>query len=94
MKIQSAVGFIVTVLTTNAVFAEQLQKEEPSILRVPLTRRVSKAAGLRKRDANLYNDNGSIYLIDVAVGTPPQKFELVVDTGRYVEDFFRKRYSN
>lgn len=81
MKVQSAVGLIITALTTNAVFAEQLQQEEPSILRVPLIRRASKAAGLRKRDANLYNDNGSIYLVDVAIGTPPQKFELVVDTG-------------
>ncbi|KAI7896406.1 aspartic peptidase domain-containing protein, partial [Mucor mucedo] len=44
--------------------------------------KISSLKGLqRKRDTKLYNDYGSIYLVDVAVGTPPQVFELAVDTG-------------
>ncbi|KAI8975642.1 aspartic peptidase domain-containing protein, partial [Mycotypha africana] len=35
--------------------------------------------GLFKDD--IYNDFGSIYMIDVSIGTPPQTFRLAVDTG-------------
>ncbi|KAG1176462.1 hypothetical protein G6F70_000232 [Rhizopus microsporus] len=37
-----------------------------------------------KRDpfeANLYNDQGSQYLVEVGIGTPPQKFIVTLDTG-------------
>ena len=73
MKIGYAVLFVTAVGIVSA--------ESENILRVPLTRR-TKTNGLQKRDANIYNDGGSIYLINVAIGTPAQNFELVLDTGR------------
>ncbi|KAI9483144.1 MAG: aspartic peptidase domain-containing protein, partial [Benjaminiella poitrasii] len=39
---------------------------------------------LRRRSTSngpIYNDKGSIYMIDVQIGTPPQLFELILDTG-------------
>ncbi|KAI9245404.1 aspartic peptidase domain-containing protein [Helicostylum pulchrum] len=77
MKIQYAAGLLISLAATNAAFA---QEEEVTLLRVPMTKK--HARGIHhKRDANLYNDYGSIYLIDVQVGTPPQHFELALDTG-------------
>jgi hypothetical protein len=32
----------------------------------------------------LYNANAREYLIEIGVGTPPQKFNVTLDTGRYV----------
>lgn len=82
MKIKCAIGFLISVLVANTVLAE-VQQEEPLLFRVPMTKKYSALKGLqRKRDANLYNDYGSIYLVNVAIGTPPQVFELAVDTGR------------
>jgi hypothetical protein len=77
MKIEHALGLIITALSINTAYAEQT-----GTVRVPLIRRTSQSTGLNKRDLNLYNEGGSIYLIDVAIGTPPQNFELVLDTGR------------
>lgn len=82
MKTQCTVSFVVFAFTAIAVLAE-VQPEEPLLIRVPMTKKISSLKGLqRKRDNALYNDYGSIYLVDVAIGTPPQNFELAVDTGR------------
>ncbi|KAG2231290.1 hypothetical protein INT48_006401, partial [Thamnidium elegans] len=57
-------------------------QEELTLLRVPMTKKHTTLRGIHhKRDTNLYNDYGSIYLINVQVGTPPQNFELALDTG-------------
>lgn len=32
--------------------------------------------------AQLYNDEGSEYLVRVGIGTPPQNFTVALDTGR------------
>lgn len=58
-----------------------------SVVRLPLLRRQHPhGSSRRKRDgpfsAQLYNDQGSEYLIQVAIGTPPQKFTVTLDTGR------------
>lgn len=79
MKIQYAAGLLISLAATNTVFAQ----EEVTLLRVPMTKKHTTLRGIHhKRDANLYNDYGSIYLINVQVGTPPQNFELALDTGR------------
>jgi hypothetical protein len=82
MKIQYAVGFLISAVLTTAL-AEK-GEEKPKLIRLPVTKRKTKA--LSKRDgggtAGLYNDNMSIYLVNVAIGTPPQNFQLVLDTGR------------
>lgn len=58
-----------------------------SVVRLPLLRRQHPhGSSRRKRDgsfsAQLYNDQGSEYLIQVAIGTPPQNFTVTLDTGR------------
>ncbi|KAI8339323.1 aspartic peptidase domain-containing protein [Blakeslea trispora] len=55
------------------------------MLRLPL-KQIDKYRGdLQKRDGSnkipLYNANGKEYLIEVGVGTPPQYFNLTIDTG-------------
>jgi hypothetical protein len=47
--------------------------------------RMNENMKLGKRDptnAPLYNDQGSQYLIEVGIGTPPQSFAVTLDTGR------------
>lgn len=82
MKTQCAISSLALAFAAISVFAE-VQPDELLLIRVPMTKKISSLKGLqRKRDTKLYNDYGSIYLVDVAVGTPPQVFELAVDTGR------------
>ena len=53
------------------------------VLRFPI--QPTATAYLKKRDTNgapLYNANGKEYLVQVGVGTPPQLFNLTLDTGR------------
>jgi hypothetical protein len=48
--------------------------------------RLNEHLKLNKRadpsNAALYNDQGSQYLIEVGIGTPPQNFAVTLDTGR------------
>lgn len=86
MQISTAI----IVITTSLVFAANAQ-----VLRLPITRQSrpdpiissiqKRNAALVKRDpflASLYNDQGSQYLIEISVGTPPQNFSVTLDTGR------------
>ncbi|CEG69455.1 hypothetical protein RMATCC62417_05529 [Rhizopus microsporus] len=70
--------------TIIAVYAKS-PVEEPKLLRVPLKRRSKPLHQLlQKRDvfsSKLYNDQGSLYLIPISIGTPPQSFHLALDTG-------------
>lgn len=57
------------------------------VLRLPFTRTNSPTIHNRfnKRDtkaASLINASGKEYLVEVGVGTPPQYFNLTLDTGR------------
>lgn len=57
------------------------------VLRMPFTKTKSPTNLNRfnKRDTNkasLINANGQEYLVEVGVGTPPQYFNLTLDTGR------------
>ncbi|KAI9266235.1 aspartic peptidase domain-containing protein [Helicostylum pulchrum] len=85
MQISTAI----IVITTSLVFAANAQ-----VLRLPITRQSrpdpiissiqKRNAALVKRDpflASLYNDQGSQYLIEISVGTPPQNFSVTLDTG-------------
>lgn len=67
--------------------------EENKILRIPISRRSSnnnqqqqnrklKQRGTTTSSASLYNANGKEYLIQVGVGSPPQYFNVTLDTGR------------
>ncbi|OBZ82783.1 Mucorpepsin [Choanephora cucurbitarum] len=55
------------------------------VLRLPLKQLDRSRGDLQKRDGSnkvpLYNANGKEYLIEVGVGTPPQYFNLTMDTG-------------
>lgn len=66
--------FIITALCTNN-----------QIIRVPLKqKRPSNQLTRRQNTYNskIHNNGGSLYLISVSVGTPPQTFDLTLDTGR------------
>lgn len=71
--------------TIIAVYAKS-PVEEPKLLRVPLKRRTKPLHQLLQRrdvfSSKLYNDQGSLYLIPISIGTPPQTFHLALDTGR------------
>ncbi|KAI7896405.1 aspartic peptidase domain-containing protein [Mucor mucedo] len=81
MVIGYAIKYLLVTCAASTALAIVLP-EEPHLIRIPMTKQYDSPKGLqRKRDTKLYNDYGSIYLVDVAVGTPPQVFELAVDTG-------------
>lgn len=84
--------FIPSLLVISGLFISWIEADKTiraPILRLnkpdPLISAIQKINGLDKRDpfaAALYNDAGSQYLIDVAIGTPPQNFSVTLDTGR------------
>lgn len=87
MKITTAI-----IVITSFVFATNAQ-----ILRLPITRKSrpdpiissiqNKNAALVKRDpflASLFNDQGTQYIVNIDIGTPPQSFSVTLDTGRYI----------
>jgi hypothetical protein len=83
MKIQYAVTFLLSTLLACGV-----AKEEPKLVRVPFTKKKIanglQSFGKRQFTEKLYNDHGSIYIININIGTPPQTFEVALDTGRYM----------
>jgi hypothetical protein len=76
---------VVILAGITAVYASEQPKHE--LIRIPLKQRKKPLHELyQKRDAfksSLYNSEGSLYLISVSIGTPPQTFDLALDTGRY-----------
>lgn len=91
MKIQLAIGFLISAAAAT-VSAATDAVEETKLLRVPISKKKiihggPPIASLRRRaqyNEKLYIGDGSIYMVNVAIGTPPQNFELVLDTGRFV----------
>lgn len=82
MSKKCIITFLIFTCAVITVFAGVLP-EEPLLIRLPMAKQKSSLKTLQsKRDTKLYNEYGSIYLVDVAVGTPPQVFKLEVDTGR------------
>lgn len=59
------------------------------IIRLPIITKTHNEL-LSKRDDTtiasipLYNANSRQYLIEIGIGTPPQYFNVTLDTGRYV----------
>jgi hypothetical protein len=93
MKIQLAIGFLVSAVAAVSAATEGTDTvDETKLLRVPISRKKiihggPPIASLRRRaqyNEKLYIGDGSIYMVNVAIGTPPQNFELVLDTGRFV----------
>jgi hypothetical protein len=84
MKIGYATAFLLSALVVCGV-----AKEEPKLLRVPFTKKkiANGLQSLHKRQftEKLYNDFGSIYIININIGTPPQTFQVALDTGRYIK---------
>ena len=88
MKIQFAIGFFFSALSFVTAANTDVDKEI-KLLRVPISKKKIIHGGppissLRRRadyKQNLYIGDGSIYMVNVAIGTPPQTFELVLDTG-------------
>lgn len=84
-----AVIFAITSATRAAVASPvpaDSSITQSSVVRLPLIRRQHPSSRLRKRadsfSAQLYNEQGSEYLVKVAIGTPPQEFTVTLDTGR------------
>jgi hypothetical protein len=85
MKIQIAI--IVVATSVGIINAD-------GIIRAPIIRKDNDLLELARKRYNklnrradtyntpLYNDQGSQYLIEVGIGTPPQKFPVTLDTGR------------
>lgn len=97
MKILSLTATAVLILATDAlVTPPQQQSQEENLLRLPLIRamrsddilnaaRRKHVHRFEKREElsmKLYNDQGSQYLVQVGIGTPPQNFTVTLDTGR------------
>ncbi|KAI9488758.1 aspartic peptidase domain-containing protein [Zychaea mexicana] len=87
---------ITTAATTTTTVAAVPTDQDPQLLRLPLIRnpystdileaaRRKHGRALNKRDktyaTELYNDQGSQYLVEVGIGTPPQNFTVTLDTG-------------
>lgn len=93
MKIQLAIGFLVSAAVAVSAATDNIDAvQETKLFRVPISKKKiiqggPPIASLSRRaqyKENLYIGDGSIYMVNVAIGTPPQNFELVLDTGRFV----------
>jgi hypothetical protein len=80
MKAPLALGL--AALITLATAQEEVKK-----FTVPFTKKtISHSSPFYKRasvtNSPIYNYYGSAYIISVNIGTPPQTFDVVLDTGR------------
>lgn len=58
------------------------------LIRLPILEQQQQQHSLLKRDVipalPLYNANAREYLVQIGIGTPPQLFNVTLDTGRYI----------
>ncbi|GAN08431.1 gastricsin-like isoform X1 [Mucor ambiguus] len=89
MKLASYFIYTAIVLVLNSQAAEATDSPQ-TLLRLPIKRREDIAATTRQHnkfgkrannDISLYNANGKEYLIEIGIGTPPQFFNVTLDTG-------------
>lgn len=76
--------FIVASAALLFVTSTKAENNNNKLLRFPI-KPTNNQKRLHKRDisgAPLYNANGKEYLVEVGVGSPPQFFNLTLDTGR------------
>lgn len=92
MKLASYFIYTAIILTLNSEAAKINHNDSPKLLRIPIKRKENlaptsndKKFGKRaNNDVSLYNANGKEYLIEIGIGTPPQFFNVTLDTGRYL----------
>ncbi|CAO3691903.1 unnamed protein product [Rhizopus stolonifer] len=71
-------------ITLFALFIITALCTKNQIIRVPLKQKRLPNQLIRRQNtynSKIYNNEGSLYLISVSVGTPPQTFDLALDTG-------------
>lgn len=59
-----------------------IRRSSSSTLNAPDRHLKRSASPPHNGAAQLYNDEGSEYLVRVGIGTPPQNFTVALDTGR------------
>lgn len=93
MNILSLATSALLILAVDALPASE---EKENLLRLPLIRtmrsddilntarwkHVHRFGKRQEYSTKLYNDQGSQYLVQVGIGTPPQNFTVTLDTGR------------
>lgn len=111
MHIFSAIAFTVLTLAHAGASADvENTQNKGSIITVPMLRNPKGYMGTlrssigkldrRQNAEQLYNAAGREYLVEIEVGTPPQKFNVTLDTGRYAISYVKRvhdlvyRYSN
>lgn len=79
---------IIAAGAAGATAAAGSSSSKDKTIRLPITKR-QQSCKLQRRDvsvtnyrAQLFNDDGSEYLIRIGIGTPPQNFTVALDTGR------------
>lgn len=90
MKLASCFIYSAIVLVLNPAAAKETDSPH-QLLRIPIKRKENIAVSAHKHklgkrannDISLYNANGKEYLIEIGIGSPPQFFNVTLDTGRY-----------
>lgn len=90
MKLASCFIYSAIVLVLNSAAAKETDSPH-QLLRIPIKRKENIAVSAHKHklgkrannDISLYNANGKEYLIEIGIGSPPQFFNVTLDTGRY-----------
>lgn len=68
-------------LATNTIRLPIRRRSSSSSISAP-DRHLKRSVSPHQGAAQLYNDEGSEYLVRVGIGTPPQNFTVALDTGR------------
>jgi hypothetical protein len=85
MKIQIAIIVVATavgIINADGIIRAPIFRKDNDLLELARKRYNTLNRRANAYSAPLYNDQGSQYLIEVEIGTPPQKFPVTLDTGR------------
>lgn len=88
-----ALATLAVFLGADAAAVLPVTEKNNNVIRLPLVRNENgqlahlKRGMLEKRadKTALYNAVGREYMVEIGVGTPAQKFNLTLDTGRYTQ---------